>query len=798
MGTNVPRSFARLLLVGALVAIGMPVLAASGGAVAAPGTPGVAQAAPVLFSENFENRPNNTTTTLASYVSASGQAYTADPYWIDAGECNGFVLNQTSPVRSTDCIKFNGGVAPSWALPFYNAGIRDMAAALGVVNGTPNPATNSALSELANSTNPLNQVEFRTATPVTLAAVGRYFVFSVNAVATTCVAGLGAPVLAFYAEIGGVETPLSSTPINVCTDPRSSVIAASSGLGTGPILGGSFASSDSLLYTGASLNVILRNQGTSPGGGGNDHALDDIKVLDATPQLDKSFSPATTITGQASTLTITITNTSELAAKNGWSFTDALPANLVVASGATTTCPSGVITAAVGSGAISGTGNLASGMTSCTFTIPVTSTTAGTYTNGPTNMTEVGLNPPGPGAAVTFNNPAPSLSLVKSASPSDAASFVVGQNITYSFVVTNDGNVPVSGIAITETAFSGSGTLSTPVCPGGAVAPGDSVICTASYTVTSADVLTAGVTNSATASGTPSSGTVPVSPVASFTVPAAQAPALTIVKSVSPTTATAVNDSVAYRFAVTNLGNVNLSGATIDETAFSGSGAAPVASCPPGTIVPGQTVICTATYVLTQADVDLGSVGNTATGSALPANGPAVTSPPSSALVTIAANPALTLVKSADHTTISGVGQTINYAFTVTNTGNVTASNVEIIEGTFTGAGALSVVTCPLGALSLAPAAQVVCTASYITLASDVGGDIQNSAFAQADPPSGQAMASNSSIASVIVTAAMTTTGLLAATGVMAPVAAVATLSMGVLAGGIALILSARRRRTER
>lgn len=70
-------------------------------------------------------------------------------------------------------------------------------------------------------------------------------------------------------------------------------------------------------------------------------ADDDIRVLDVTPQLDKEFSPTSVATGGVSTLTLTVTNTSDLAAKNGWSSTDSLPEGLTVAdpSGTATTCP---------------------------------------------------------------------------------------------------------------------------------------------------------------------------------------------------------------------------------------------------------------------------------------------------------------------------------------------------------------------------------------------------------------------------------------------------------------------------
>ncbi|MBP5803996.1 hypothetical protein J2D78_18095, partial [Microbacterium maritypicum] len=55
--------------------------------------------------------------------------------------------------------------------------------------------------------------------------------------------------------------------------------------------------------------------------------------------------------------------------------------------------------------------------------------------------------------------PAPGLSLVKSVTPSDEASYEVGQELTYSFLVTNTGNTTLTDVTVEEGAFTGSGTL---------------------------------------------------------------------------------------------------------------------------------------------------------------------------------------------------------------------------------------------------------------------------------------------------------------------------------------------------
>lgn len=162
-------------------------------------------------------------------------------------------------------------------------------------------------------------------------------------------------------------------------------------------MAGSFAGNSAALFTGNELGIKLVNgQGAWFG---NDHAFDNIRILDATPQLDKAFSPATIDEGGTSTLTMTVTNTSELAAKNDFGFTDSLPDGVRVASdaNASTTCGNGTVTAEPGGSSVAlDGGDLPVGTMSCTVTVNVTADEAGTYVNSPEAITTVGLNPPAP------------------------------------------------------------------------------------------------------------------------------------------------------------------------------------------------------------------------------------------------------------------------------------------------------------------------------------------------------------------------------------------------------------------
>ncbi|MFI6423644.1 hypothetical protein [Promicromonospora sp. NPDC050880] len=702
-------------------------------AVAAPGNPGVPGDPQVLFVEDFENRAAGSNVLLTDYTGADGTTYTADPFWVDRNDCNGFIINQTSTRVAGDC----SGTQPDAFGAATFTSLTALPYTLGVINGT-DPAGNAAASSYTSGSSADNQVQFRTASPLALTTEGRFVTFSVDAVAQNCQATH--PELRFYLVDGeGTEIPVSSTAIDPCIDPRGTQYTSPTQDGTTRVVtGGRFPADGSTLVTGGEFGIVMRNENGD--GTGNDGAYDNIRVLDVTPQLDKAFSPTSVATGGVSTLTLTITNTSDLAAKNGWSFTDDLPAGLVVAdpSAVATTCPAGDVTAVAGAASVAATGNLDAGMASCTITVDVTADEAGSYTNGPDNISAIGLDYPDP-STVTFGDP--SLALVKTAGePVDVNENGItdtGDTIAYTFEVTNTGDVAIDDLAIDDPMV---GAIT---CEATSVEPGDTVTCTTDepYVVTDEDVEAGSVDNSATATGTPPGTDTPISSPPSETSTPVEAPdpALTVVKSASPSgpEAFTVGQEITYSFEVTNTGNLSLSDITIDETEFSGTGEVPVATCPADVLAPGDSLTCTATYTLTQADVDSGEVANTATATGTPpGDTPPPTSPPSTVEVPSTPAPGLEVVKTSDTEKITEVGQEVVYSFEVTNTGNVTLTDVEVDDSDFSGSGELSPVECPQEAGSLAPGATVTCTASYVVTQADLdSGELTNTATATGTPP---------------------------------------------------------------
>ena len=238
--------------------------------------------------------------------------------------------------------------------------------------------------------------------------------------------------------------------------------------------------------------------------------------------------------------------------------------------------------------------------------------TPGSYTNGASNVTSSGVIAP-PDASVTFVPPNPKITVTKTPSPATATT--AGTTVNYSFVVTNTGNVDLTGVTLTDAQAPPAGSLASgPTCPSTTLAAGASMTCTATYVITQADVDHGAVNDTATATGSPPAilGLPPATGTANGTVTIAAAPALSLTKTVAPATVTAAGQTVTYSFAVTNTGNVTVHGISIAETAFSGTGTLSPATCLATTLAPGASTTCTATYTVTQADVDAGQVTNTA------------------------------------------------------------------------------------------------------------------------------------------------------------------------------------------
>ena len=303
--------------------------------------------------------------------------------------------------------------------------------------------------------------------------------------------------------------------------------------------------------------------------------------------------------------------------------------------------------------------------------------------------------------SVAVQNRAAGLAVTKTATiggnPVPATGANVGDVVTYTYTVTNSGNVtlynvtlqdvhdgagpaPTPGNAVltdnaqndpggnpiagSDSNSSLAGNANTPADAIGVLSPGDVVTFTATYTVTQADVDNRGGTSAGTApnntattntagdndidnvaiangiydpspatDGTDASGDeVAVGTARDFeSVLLLIDQGISIAKTVTPTGPVAVGQVLTYTYAVTNSGNTNLNNVSVAETSFNGTGTAPVPTLVDvfdgpdrnndnqvataaaadtdndgdvDTLAPGNVAFFTATYTVTQGDID--------------------------------------------------------------------------------------------------------------------------------------------------------------------------------------------------
>jgi len=334
---------------------------------------------------------------------------------------------------------------------------------------------------------------------------------------------------------------------------------------------------------------------------------------------------------------------------------------------------------------------------------------------------------------------------VNTTSPLAKSAYAEGDQVPYTFTVTNGGVQAINPVSVSDPLVSNISCPATNLSPAGQ--PGSSITCTGTHTVTASEAGSPTLTNTATASGT-SGGTTVTSDPSSATVDiVTPAPAMTFTKTAH------LNDlpggtagkadrgeTIDYTFHVVNDGNVSLAPVTITDAKLGLTNWLCLAS-----LAPGASADCTATvpsYTVTDADLIHGSVDNTAyytghyAGETTPLTGMGTATVP-----TVPAVASITHVKTAEVQTPSGdprvgpaqLGDTVYYSFTVTNTGNVTVPAVSVDDP---GLGVVGLVC----ATNLAPGAEHACAtpASHtIDQADLIAGHASNTATATVTPPTG-------------------------------------------------------------
>ncbi|MGO4589646.1 DUF7507 domain-containing protein [Paenarthrobacter sp. 2TAF44] len=256
-----------------------------------------------------------------------------------------------------------------------------------------------------------------------------------------------------------------------------------------------------------------------------------------------------------------------------------------------------------------------------TWTVPAGVTAGTTYARFRIGYTAAQIESPIGGSnsgevedyIFTIAAAAPAITLVKTV---NKTTLVAGETATYTFVAKNTGNVILTGVVISETQFSGTGTMSPlsytwPALPG-ILLPGQSVTATATYVVTTSDVTTGLLTNTAKVTGNPPLG-LPVTAIddAQVTAP----PAWKIKKTATANGAVPANGSVSpgqtivYTVTATSISGTitgvvlkdNLGEVLDDATFVSGSASLVIGTGSPVAVanpVPPSTLLTTAAFTL--------------------------------------------------------------------------------------------------------------------------------------------------------------------------------------------------------
>ncbi|MEX5633930.1 hypothetical protein AB1460_15135 [Parafrankia sp. FMc2] len=323
-------------------------------------------------------------------------------------------------------------------------------------------------------------------------------------------------------------------------------------------------------------------------------------------------------------------------------------------------------------------------------------------------------------AAVPYTGSAPALRLSKIPSPTTFTS--PGQVITYGYRITN-GAVEVSGVSLVDDR------LGAVACPATSLPPGGTMDCLAQYTATEGDITAGSIQNTATVTANPPAGPPVTATAGTEVVAMPAAGAIALEKVGLSETFTAAGETITYVYRVRNPSQVLLSGVSLVDDRLG------AITCPFTTLVPGATMVCTAQYTTTAADVAAGSIVNTAAATATPPTGVTVRSLSQARVSFEDIAGAISLVKAATPATFAAPGQTITYVYRVTNPSRLALSGIRLVDDR------LGAITCP--STTLAPGATMACPAQYTTTAADVLiGSVWNTAAVTAVPAVGAPVAS--------------------------------------------------------
>ena len=375
------------------------------------------------------------------------------------------------------------------------------------------------------------------------------------------------------------------------------------------------------------------------------------------------------------------------------------------------------------------------------------------------------------------------IALTKTADPTSISNPVAGTTtIDYEFVIENTGKHALHNVTLTDDMLDGVSVVTIdwdgstdPSTSDGTLSAGEQVTATATYTITQADIDAGSVTNEATTTGENESGTDEVSDTDDTTTTITGSASISLVKDVDKTSVDMSQDdgsdgfrTLTYTFTVTNTGSLTLHDVALTDEMLGDSASidwstSTVASTGDGILAPGEVVFGKATYVVSQADIDAGSVTNTAIVTGTDPNDEDVTDD-DDAETDLSGSAAIELVKDVDKAVVdltqdggSESFRTLSYSFTVTNTGSLTLHDVILTDEMLGDTASIDWATDTDDATGegiLSPGESVSGTASYILTQDDIeSGIVTNVATVTGTPSEGEDVSSTDDVVTTITNA---------------------------------------------
>lgn len=334
--------------------------------------------------------------------------------------------------------------------------------------------------------------------------------------------------------------------------------------------------------------------------------------------------------------------------------------------------------------------------------------------------------------------PNPGLTVIKTSDKTGEVK--LGDKITYTITVTNNGNVTISGVKLEDSLTGDDWTL-------GNIKPGETVTKKTTYTVTEKDIIAGKVENHATATGKEPGGK-DITGEGEKTVTTEESnPQITVTKETTSTPKNgktyALGEKITYKITAKNTGNLTLTDVTVSDelTGNTGDKAFKI----DGNFKPGEEATFEASYTVKESDLGK-TVVNEATAAGKitdPKNPEPGVTPGTTEDPVDQKNPAMTITKKVtDKKEEYQIGDTVEYEITVKNTGNTTQNNV-LVEDRMNAAGS-AVITKVEGAKgtidganvtldTLAPGKEATITAEYTVVKEDRGNTITNAAVAKGE-----------------------------------------------------------------